>query len=134
MHFMSQELAAKIDHERYPSQSTLVCEHCGGREGHYEEVWTGMASPDDDYSGWEVWFCCHACRDQNLPCETFFPIRLAPGSKSWERAEYPLAQRIALGTATPEEHEIARCADLIRASGGSPLVFSIKGCLRLLRA
>ena len=22
---------------------------------------------------WELWCCCHICRDKGLPCETFFP-------------------------------------------------------------
>ena len=22
---------------------------------------------------WELWMCCHPCRDKGQPCETFFP-------------------------------------------------------------
>lgn len=73
---MSARVLANIDPDRYPTYEKISCMECGGRDGHTEEVWTGKT--DDDGSGWEVWFCCHACRDRGEPCETFFPIRLRP--------------------------------------------------------
>ena len=75
--YMSARLIELIDPARYPSR--LACMHCDGTDGHDEEVWTGDAGYDDK-SGFEVWFCCHACRDAGQPCETFFPIRLNAGS------------------------------------------------------
>jgi len=74
---MSSAVTSAIDPDRYPKN--LFCIHCDGTDGHDEEVWTGDRG-DDDKSGFEVWFCCHACRDAGLPCETFFPIRLKAGS------------------------------------------------------
>jgi hypothetical protein len=74
---MSARMIELIDPARYPSR--LGCMHCGGTAGHDEEVWTGDACYDDK-SGFEVWFCCHACRDAVQPRETFFPIRLKTGS------------------------------------------------------
>lgn len=74
-HDMSPDLEKRIDQKRYPSE--LVCQFCGGTKGHSEEVWTGDdGSPDS--SGYELWFCCHDCRDAGQPCETFFPISLTP--------------------------------------------------------
>ena len=35
--------------------------------GHWEYVDIGGKQ-------WEIWYCCHLCRDKNEPCETFFPI------------------------------------------------------------
>ena len=75
--FMSSTLAAKIDDSRYPNNPK--CMHCGSGIGHTEEVWTG-ATGEADLSGWEVWFCCHECRDKDMPCETFYPMRLKPGT------------------------------------------------------
>jgi hypothetical protein len=75
---MSAEMAAAIDLDRYPG--LLTCLHCGGSDGMDEEIWTGVDG-EDDMSGYELWFCCFTCRDAGLPCETFYPIRLKPGSR-----------------------------------------------------
>jgi hypothetical protein len=71
---MSFEVQHRIDQSRYPIDTT--CMFCGSDVGHTEEVWTGAT--EEDKSGWEVWFCCHPCRDigADSPCETFYPIRL----------------------------------------------------------
>jgi len=55
----------------------LYCTHCDtpfkgtnhpeSGTGHWEEVNVGGDT-------WEVWYCCHICRDNNEPCESFFPI------------------------------------------------------------
>jgi hypothetical protein len=73
--FMSGELLSRVV---YPA--AIVCMHCGVDEGHDEVVWTGDDAEDcgGKKSGWEVWFCCHPCRDANRPCETFYPLRLMP--------------------------------------------------------
>lgn len=75
-HMMSEATIKGIDQDRYPTREKISCMECGGKDGHTEEVWTG--NMDDRCSGWEVWFCCHACWDRGEPCETFFPIRLRP--------------------------------------------------------
>lgn len=36
--------------------------------GHWEYVNTGNYK--SKYT--EIWYCCHICRDNNEPCETFF--------------------------------------------------------------
>jgi hypothetical protein len=46
----------------------LYCMYCHGTIGHSEYVFTG---DEDSENGHEYWFCCHACRDAGLPCETF---------------------------------------------------------------
>jgi len=80
MQQMPPRIIDAIDHDRYPY--ILTCIHCDGRIGHSQEVWTGNRG-EDDKSGWEVWFCCHPCRDADRPCETFSPIRLKPGTELW---------------------------------------------------
>lgn len=45
-----------------------TCQYCGGKNGHDELVMTG---DEQSLGGWEVWFCCHDCRDKGEPCETF---------------------------------------------------------------
>lgn len=71
--FMPAELLSRVAYT-----ATVVCTHCGASEGHEEVVWTG--DDGEDYggkkTGWELWFCCHACRDADQPCETFYPLRL----------------------------------------------------------
>ena len=47
------------------------CTYCGGFDGHSELVQTGDT---ESLEGWEVWFCCHPCRDKQMPCETFHNI------------------------------------------------------------
>jgi hypothetical protein len=68
--FMSDELLSLV---AYPA--AVVCTHRGAVEGHEEVVWT--CDDGEDYggkkAGWEIWLCCHACRDANQPCETFTP-------------------------------------------------------------
>lgn len=44
------------------------CMYCGSDEGHCEVLHTGAIESLD---GVEIWFCCHACKDAGLPCETF---------------------------------------------------------------
>ena len=44
------------------------CMDCGSDEGHSEVLHTG---DEESLDGFEVWFCCHACRDAGQPCETF---------------------------------------------------------------
>lgn len=73
MQLMPTKIIAAIDRSRYPSSPK--CVHCEGDVGHTEEVWTGNTD-GENYSGWEVWFCCHKCRDKDEPCESFYPIRL----------------------------------------------------------
>ena len=48
----------------------LFCIHCNNSDiskYHTEEIKTLDYPPT-----WEIWFCCHICRDQNKPCETFY--------------------------------------------------------------
>ena len=73
---MSPRIQAAIDQALYPKAS---CAECDSTDGHQEEVWTGNTQ-GDNYSGYELWFCCHECRDKGLPCETFRPIRVKPGT------------------------------------------------------
>ena len=47
------------------------CEYCESVVGHTEVVHT---DDQDSLHGWEVWFCCHSCRDKSEPCETFFKL------------------------------------------------------------
>ena len=66
--------------ERFPSDEVVraalalvpTCMDCGGDEGHSELLDTG---DDDSLDGFEVWFCCHACRDSGKPCETFHRLK-----------------------------------------------------------
>jgi hypothetical protein len=55
-----------------PAHEIRCCE-CGGDDGHTEFLYTGDEMSVD---GFEIWFCCHTCRDASRPCETF--IRLVP--------------------------------------------------------
>lgn len=71
---LTKKFLDRIDPESYPADDKARCMYCGGSVGHAEEVWTG--NHEGNCSGWELWFCCHACRDRGEPCETFFPIRL----------------------------------------------------------
>ncbi len=73
MNYMTQKIIALIDRDKYPTDTH--CMECGSRDGHTEELYTG-ATDTELHSGWEVWFCCHPCRDADKPCETFFPILL----------------------------------------------------------
>ena len=75
---MSRQLLEAIDFDRYPRSCS--CGHCGGVNGDSEELWTGFDG-EPDASGFEIWFCCHDCRDACLPCETFYPIRLKPSTQ-----------------------------------------------------
>ena len=50
------------------------CMFCGGNEGRTEVLYTGDAESLD---GFEVWFCCYACRDAGQPCETFHRLQAA---------------------------------------------------------
>jgi hypothetical protein len=79
---MPAELLSRVV---YPA--VVVCTHCGAGEGHEEVVWTG--DDVEDYGGqkcgWELWFCCHACRDTDQPCETFYPLRLKSDAASVKR-------------------------------------------------
>lgn len=52
------------------------CMFCGSREGHSELLFTGDF---ESMEGFEVWFCCHPCRDAGEACETFH--RIAPDKK-----------------------------------------------------
>jgi hypothetical protein len=62
--------------ERFPTSEVMTaasgvvprCMYCGGVEGHAELLDTG---DDESLDGFEVWFCCHRCRDAGRPCETF---------------------------------------------------------------
>lgn len=60
----------------------MVCQFCNtkfdgvnchdAKIGHFEVVSANLRfSRDCDL---EVWYCCHICRDNNEPCETFFPM------------------------------------------------------------
>ena len=71
---MSSAMEAAIDHDAYPHDPT--CMYCGGTEGHSEVLHTG--DNESPKSGFDVWFCCHPCRDAGKPCETFHAIRLLP--------------------------------------------------------
>lgn len=48
------------------------CMYCGSDEGHAELLHTG---DNESLDGFEVWFCCHACRDAGQPCETFHRLQ-----------------------------------------------------------
>ncbi len=50
------------------------CMFCGGYEGRTELLDTGDTESLD---GFEVWFCCYACRDEGQPCETFHQLKVA---------------------------------------------------------
>lgn len=56
----------------YPDRERVRCQFCDSQVGHEEEVWTGDMT--EGKSGWELWFCCHTCRDAGEPCETFFAL------------------------------------------------------------
>jgi hypothetical protein len=58
------EKAPRTDTER-------PCMYCENNRGHWECVYTGDAESLD---GWEDWYCCHICRDDGSPCETFHRI------------------------------------------------------------
>jgi hypothetical protein len=68
--------------ERFPTKRAMEaagrvetrCMYCGGDEGRIELLDTGDA---DSLDGFEVWFCCHACRDAGEPCETFHRLEAA---------------------------------------------------------
>lgn len=45
------------------------CMYCGSSTGQSELVYTGDFESSE---GYEVWFCCHGCRNHGRPCETFF--------------------------------------------------------------
>lgn len=49
------------------------CMYCGSHYGHSE--WVKTFDYAYNSQGYELWFCCHACRDAGEPCETFHPIR-----------------------------------------------------------
>ncbi len=55
----AMEAAGRVD---------VRCMCCGSDEGQSEVLHTGDRESLD---GFEVWFCCHACRDAGQPCETF---------------------------------------------------------------
>jgi hypothetical protein len=63
---VTQQAGSQMDGAR-----KFVCQHCGGTDGHHEYVRTGDLESD---GGWEIWFCCHRCRDACEPCETFHRI------------------------------------------------------------
>lgn len=65
-------MSEELDYSSIPER--LTCQFCGGHNGHDEHVCTN--DREGDNSGWDVWFCCHDCRDKGEPCETFFPIKL----------------------------------------------------------
>ena len=58
----------------------MACQFCNtvfdgvnyhdAKTGHFEVVSTILNRDCDS----EVWYCCHICRDNNEPCETFFPV------------------------------------------------------------
>jgi len=54
-----------------PFEKREPCMHCDTQSGHWERVWTGDV---DSRDGFEDWYCCHACRDAGLPCDTFHAI------------------------------------------------------------
>lgn len=130
--FMTADLYARIDPDRYPSMENLACQHCSAQKGHYEVVWTGMMEAHDDYSGWEAWFCCHACRDRREPCETFYPIRLLPGSKRWAQVHQSwLSGKVVAGKATLEECDALGQADAFLGEKRSPVIFDTGAGLRV---
>jgi len=55
----------------FPFGMETPCMHCDMADGHWERVWTGDV---DSRDGFEDWYCCHACRDAGLPCDTFHRI------------------------------------------------------------
>jgi hypothetical protein len=63
---------------------SYACQFCFGTDGHSEPVETGDLESED---GWEVWFCCHPCRDAGQPCETFHPFTKAETPVGGEGAE-----------------------------------------------
>lgn len=68
-------------HEQYgvALEKGLSCQFCNSKDGHDALVETG---DHDSFGGFEVWFCCHACRDHGVPCETFFALDTHPDYKS----------------------------------------------------
>ncbi|WP_318493506.1 hypothetical protein [Photobacterium leiognathi] len=50
---------------------TCECQYCGGGRGHDELVHTG---DNESLGGYEVWFCCHDCRDSGRSSETFIKL------------------------------------------------------------
>lgn len=59
-----------------------ACMYCGSEDGHAELLHTG---DDESVDGFEVWFCCHLCRDAAKPCETFHRLE-APNAVLTGRA------------------------------------------------
>lgn len=51
--------------------SVPQCMYCGSKVGHFEVLET---HDDESLHGYELWMCCHACRDKEEPCETFFRL------------------------------------------------------------
>lgn len=47
------------------------CMYCRSSEGYAELLYTG---DQESMEGFEVWFCCHRCRDAGQACETFYRI------------------------------------------------------------
>lgn len=68
-------------HEQYgvALSQGLRCQFCNSKDGHDELIKTG---DNDSFCGYEVWFCCHTCRDKGEPCETFFALDTHPDYKS----------------------------------------------------
>lgn len=84
--------------EREPSDALFAiqsaiepnCMFCGSHDGHSELVYTGDT---ESMEGYEVWFCCHPCRDADEACETFH--RIVPPNAGHERTDksYAFAAR-----------------------------------------
>lgn len=50
----------------------LSCMYCGtpyDNRGNHCDIGTGHWEYNTTT---EIWYCCHICRDNNEPCETFF--------------------------------------------------------------
>tara|TARA_B100000749_G_C18447852_1_gene475023 strand:- start:4062 stop:4319 length:258 start_codon:yes stop_codon:yes gene_type:complete len=47
------------------------CQYCDSKKGHHDILYTG---DEESLYGYEIWFCCHPCRDKHKPCESFFKL------------------------------------------------------------
>ena len=67
-----------IDNSLIAIIDNLYCIHCGIKYdsvGNHPDLGTGHWEEHDDGTGeLEIWYCCHHCRDNNEPCESFFKM------------------------------------------------------------
>ena len=50
----------------------LHCSYCDVVFTPFNSHWEYVRTDDPELYDCEYWYCCHACRDADQPCETFF--------------------------------------------------------------